>query len=105
MSKPKKPMPSTRRLHCSNPECGWSGKRAVTGSSPKKLGINMDPCPLCDSSVVLGSGRRGPAARPEERRVELRVWVLPATMEKLEGSGGVATKEGALVLDNWASRR
>ncbi|MBK6920574.1 MAG: hypothetical protein IPH07_24450 [Deltaproteobacteria bacterium] len=69
----------TSRVTVKCPPCGWAGQRLEASAT-------TTPCPRCGATVEIGLPQRGrPPLPPDQRRVLLRLWVLPATLEWCEG--------------------
>lgn len=89
-----------QRVHCSDPECGWKGQIGVEAPLGK--------CPQCEKARLRGPADIGrPAISEDERRVEIRAFVLPSTLAWLErkARGGSAGPHAASLLDELASRK
>ena len=72
---------STARVtvHCTSTSCGWSTQRRRETALER-------PCLRCGAEVRLAEANAGRPRLPEDqRRVLLRAWVLPATLEWCEG--------------------
>jgi hypothetical protein len=101
MSKKKTPEPepvSVVRIRLRCPSCGWKGQRVAT----EDLGI----CPVENCGEPLDGP--APTGRPplpvEMRRVEVRAYVMPSTLEALCINDEAPSQKAAELLDKWGKK-